>query len=789
MSTIIKYGFEQTRDFMQLISDGYEDSLTESLAFEEWKCLAYPNMYSNPKKFKIVPWELGKEIRVAPTATEMLKIIKEHETEAQDIELNEAPERQDFLKTQLFKRILLPINTFTIKEPITIPGKLDGKDIQVPIWFNSTMKSVNVRLGFDKLDSSKPGAIPLSDLPVHMLLGGITGSGKSVALNDIICSLLLEYPPWELSLVLADFKITELSRYANRIPTPHVKIVAATSSLEFALSMFEYIIDEMNARLEVFTACGVQNLKDFREKYNLCLPRILLIADEFVQMYENVKQAEQMGNDKAEELRQRINASISAIARLGRSQGIHMLLSSQQLDGVLDDQTAGQFGAGATLAATPAVSKTLIGNQAGATLRGKGKAYVNLNKNEKEIKDNVLVRVPYISATVSEEEANAGKLTYLQELLSTMYERAKALNFQSVPYYYNENMSIPKPLYYQSLISSIKYVLNPQEGDPLADEIYKKQIFARIPLGREIAYTTEESYNLSIRYKQFNNLMIHGNDTFTKIYMTRLVGEGLSYYTNKFVLVSADEVLYKQTNLAEFAEKRSIELENILTGAIPLRYINMVATRRLLLALQNFITTKNSTGTWDDEVALEFTYNQMTGQTKPGFLDIKARLCEKYSDLAQERFKEQVKELFQDFEGSNLSFCEELIGKFVSFKTTFASLTNNFSEILGPKSFKTVVIWWLGAEAIKSNTAGDDRSKLMAFLSGSCQVGIFNVLVPALRTSTLSDISQCCNFILEHCSKEFFFDVDLPRMININKNSYGYHDRELSIHKFLRIYS
>lgn len=789
MSVIVKYGFEQVKDFMQLVSKNYEDNLTQSLPFEEWKCLAYPNMYSHPKDFRIVPWKLGEQINVAPSAVEMLKIIKAHEKEAQDIELNEPPEKQDFLKTQLFKRILVPTHSFTITEPITIPGTIDGKNIQVPIWFNSTLKSVNVRLGFDKLDSSKPGAIPLSDLPVHMMLGGITGSGKSVALNDIICSLLLEYPPWELSLVLADFKIAELSRYANRIPTPHVKIVAATSSIEFALSMFAYIIDEMNARLEVFTACGVQNIKDFREKYNLCMPRMLLIADEFVQMYENVKDAEQKGNDKAEELRRQINSAISAIARLGRSQGVHMLLSSQNMDGVLDEQTAGQFGAGASLAATPAVSKTLIGNTAGATLRGKGKAYVNLNKNEKEIKDNILVRVPYISADISEEDANAGKLSYLQQLLKEMYDKATALGFNNTPYYYNENVSIPRPLYYKSLMNCLEYYLDPQEGSPLANNLYKKQAFARIPLGREIAYTTEDSYQLTLRYKQYNNLLINADDSFSKIYITRLIGEGLSYYSSKFVIISADEVLYQQANLAEFAEKQNVKMETNFTGELPSGYFNLVATRQACIDLQNLFTSRDPSGKWDDDAALEFAYNTLDDRTKPAFTNLVGVMRGNYADLAQENIHERVEELFQNQEGINPSFCEKLLGKYVSYRKTFAKLTNNFTEVLGPKSFDAIVIWWMGAELIKGVTDYETKRTLASFLGRSCQVGVFNVLVPSLRCGPLSDMSMGCNYILERCSKEFFLDVSLPRMININKNSYGFHDRELSIHKFLRIYS
>ena len=789
MSVIVKYNFEQVKDFMQLISKGYKDSLTQALPFEEWKCLAYPNMYQNPKDFLVVPWKLGEEIRVAPTAIEMMQLIKEHEKEVQEIEMNEPPERQDFLKTQLFKRILKPSHTFTITEPITIPGTIDDQDVQVPIWFNSTLKGVNVRLGFDKLDSSKPGAIPLSDLPVHMMLGGISGSGKSVALNDIICSLLLEYPPWELSLVLADFKITELSRYANRIPTPHVKIVAATSSIEFALSMFDYIIAEMNARLEVFTACGVQNIKDFREKYQLCLPRMLLVADEFVQMYENVKDAEQKGNDKADELKRQINAAISAIARLGRSQGIHMLLSSQNMDGVLDDQTSGQFGAGATLAATPSVSKTLIGNNAGATLRGKGKAYVNLNKNEKEIRDNILVRVPYIEDSLSDEEVSAGKLSYLQKLLKELYDKAQALQWENIPYYYNENVSIPKQLYYKSLLSCIEYVLDPHEGSPLADAIYKKQAFARIPLGREIAYTQDDSYQLTIRYKQFNNLLINASDSFTKTYITRLVGEGISYYANKFVIVSTDEVLYQQVNLAEFASKQNIPVENCFDGAIPQKYFSMVTTRQLCLDLQNKFTSKDTSGAWDDDVALEFVYSHLDDRTKPAFMPIRDKMHGNYADLQQGNIKERVKELFQNSEGDDLSFYEGLLGKYVSYRNAFAKTTNNFTEVLGPKSFESVVIWWLGAESLRGLSDYDMKIALQAFLSGSCQVGVFNILVPSLRVGPLSGFSSGCNYILERCAKDFFMDVELPRMININKNSYGFHDRELSVHKFLRIYS
>lgn len=789
MSTIVNYDFEQVRQFISKVVVSYRDNLTQALTFEDWKCMAFPNLYENPKSFKVMPYKPGTNINVAPTAVEMLTLIKQNQDELQHIELYESPERQDYLKTQVFKRIFVPKYSFVLDKTPTVKGVLDGKEIDVPIWFNTTMKSVNVRLGFDKLDSAKPGAIPLSDAPVHMLLGGITGAGKSVALNDIICTLLLEYPPWELSLILADFKIVELSRYANRIPTPHVKIVAATGSTEFALSTFEYIINEMNARQEVFTACGVQNIKDFREKFDLCMPRMLLVADEFVQMYENIKVSSQKGNDQADEMKQQINAALSGIARLGRSQGVHMLLSSQNMDGVLDDQTAGQFGAGATLAATPQVSNTLIGNPAGATLHGKGKAYVNLNKNEKNPEDNVLVRVPYIVSEISEEEASQGKLSYLQELLKQMYDTAAALGYSSIPYYYNENETLPRKLLYDALADCKQYMQEPCEGSDIANDIYKQQVFARIPLGREVMYTTEKSATLSLRFKKYNNLLINADDALSKYYICKLVGEMLSHFADNFVIASADEVLLKQLNLQEFCEQQHITCEVDSTGAIPRRYVRMVAERQSLLSLQNALTTKNDTGAWDDEVVLEFAYNKVAGKNKPPLKDLVGRIVQANVLEDPQKCADWVSNECSSLDEVSRKVYEDTIVGYTRYRKAYSRLTNNFTMTLCAGSFDKIVVWWLGADMLSDLDSYEAVAELTAYLSSCCQAGIFNVIVPALSCTKIGKFTTACNYVLERCSKQFFMDVELPRKININANSYQVHDRELRKNSIIRFYS
>lgn len=787
MSTILKYDFETTKQFMELVKKDYEKCLTETLLFEDWKCMAYPNMFENPGKFRVVPYKYGTEIRVAPSAVDMLKIIKEHEKESQEIELNAPPEQQDYLKTELYKRILQPVNTFTLDKPITIKGTLEGKEVDVPIWFNTTMKSVNVRLGFDKLDSAKPGAIPLSDAPVHMMLGGITGAGKSVALNDIICSLLLEYPPWELNLVLADFKIVELSRYGNRIPTPHVSIIAATSSTEFALSTFDFIIQEMNARQEVFTKCGVQNLKDFREKFNLCLPRMLFIADEFVQMFENIKVAEQNGAENALEQKRLILSDISAIARLGRSQGIHMLLSSQNMDGVLDDQTAGQFGAGATLAATKSVSNTLIGNDAGASLQGKGKAYTNLNKNEKDPAGNTLVRVPYIVSEISEEEASQGKLSYLQELLKQMYDNALAVGIRNQPYYYNENETLPRKLMYDALDECKEYMKNPHEVTEVDNELFKLEAFARIPLGREVAYTKELACPLTLKFKQENNLLIHADDFLTKVYVCKLVGECLSHYANQFVVASTDEALLRSVNLTDLCADR-VDVSVDVTGTLPQRYIDMASSRTLLMRLQNMLTTENN-GVWENGIVIQYIHKELVkanADVQQLIADIRQNNPD-FENMANEDVTVYVDEHFSTLDENCKAHYKQVLARFVSLYNTFKTLTHNFAERLCARSFKSIVVWWLGAENFANIKT--DKAALVKYLSTSCQVGIFNVLVPSLRCESITSLAEACNFVLEKCGKQFFYDVQLPKDININKNSYQLHDRTTKMHKIVRLYS
>lgn len=791
MSKIISYDFSTVQKFMEAEVLAYDKQVTQMLPFEDWKCRAFPNLLENPKKFNVTPYKYGTRIRISPTGLQLMHIIDAHQKELQDIEFNCPKEQQDFRKTQLLKQLFKPVKEFVIDKPIYIDGcTSDGVATQVPIWFDTTVDAVNLRPGFANLDSSRPATFPLSDQVVHAMAGGRTGAGKSVLLNDLIVTLLLEYAPWELDLMLADFKIVELSRYGNRFPTPHVSVIAATSSTEFALSVFNYMVDEMNARQAVFTASGVTSIKEFRKKFDLVMPRTVLIADEFVQMYENVKLSESAGNDKADEQKKAINMAISAVSRLGRSMGMHMLLSSQNMDGQLDDQTAGQFAGGITLGATASVSNSLIGNPAGALLEGKGKAYMNLNKVGKKPEQNVLCWVPFIQDKVSDEEAANGKLSYLQEVLKICCDKAEEYGWDRKPFMYNER----EPLAYQEFLTQCEFARNlfdnPCEGSDIKNQIYKDTTLACLPLGREVIYKENPVAVMHLKRRPRNNLIVAAQDELTKLYILKLLATGFKMYPVKHFMISADVSVSRQLGfenvLRDFSESPK--------AAIPRKYFDMVKSRTELLRLQMTFLDAGIKRCWDDKLGFDYCLSKLPQSTVRGAdLGSITRFAESYSyDLIPFKCVEGI-QVAAEASGFNLGKSEidllaQMLVNLSKLKNTMLSITKDINVVLTAAMFSQIVIWWIGADQIDGTEDYDSRAAIKAFFNECCQVGIFNIVV-ADKWANLSSISEGCNYILERCSKDFFLDVGLPRNININMNSFQLHDREVKSRAIIRLFS
>lgn len=213
-----------------------------------------------------------------------------------------------------------------------IPGKsLVG--IEVP---NSEIATVSFRELWEqsKTDPNKLLEVPLGKavdgsarsfdlgrMP-HLLVAGSTGSGKSVAVNGIISSILMKARPDQVKFLMVDPKMVELSVYND---IPHLLIPVVTNPRKAAKAL-QKVVDEMENRYELFSKFGVRNIAGYNAKVEdwnaqsqekqIPLPLIVVIVDELADLM-------MVASKEVED----------AIIRLGqkaRATGIHMILATQR---------------------------------------------------------------------------------------------------------------------------------------------------------------------------------------------------------------------------------------------------------------------------------------------------------------------------------------------------------------------------------------------------------------------------------------------------------------------------
>ncbi len=159
-----------------------------------------------------------------------------------------------------------------------------------------------------------PVAADLSSMP-HLLIAGTTGSGKSVLVNAIIASLLLNNTPRQMKFIMVDPKRVELTQYNG---VPHL-VAPVVVELERIVSVLKWVTREMDERYRKFSNAAARNIEDYNKHLPATeepMPYIVVIIDELADLM-------MLAPDETERV-------ITRIAALARATGIHLVIATQR---------------------------------------------------------------------------------------------------------------------------------------------------------------------------------------------------------------------------------------------------------------------------------------------------------------------------------------------------------------------------------------------------------------------------------------------------------------------------
>jgi hypothetical protein len=195
-------------------------------------------------------------------------------------------------------------------------------------WTESSAAGLSAPVGFA---DGQPVWLSLGDGSPHALVGGPSGAGKTNFLYGMLGSLAARYSPDELELYLLDFK--EGVSFAQFTPgrkdpswLPHARLVGVNvnEDREFGLALLRFLAEEMRRRADAAKQHEVTKLEELRaEDPDGRWPRIVAVIDEFQYLFA------ERGPVTNEAV-----SLLEDVARRGRSQGIHLVLSSQDVSGI-----------------------------------------------------------------------------------------------------------------------------------------------------------------------------------------------------------------------------------------------------------------------------------------------------------------------------------------------------------------------------------------------------------------------------------------------------------------------
>ncbi|MBA3755735.1 MAG: DNA translocase FtsK 4TM domain-containing protein [Nitrosomonas sp.] len=246
----------------------------------------------------------------------------------------------------LVKDLARALSVASIRVVETIPGKTSmGLELPNPkrqvVRLQEILSSqayadsaspLTIALGKDI--SGRPIVSDLAKMP-HALVAGTTGSGKSVAINAVILSLIYKATPEQTRLILIDPKMLELSVYEG---IPHLLTPVVTDMRE-AASALRWCVAEMERRYKLMSALGVRNLGGYNQKIQEAIKKEEPVVNPFSPPEEAPEYLEELPLivvviDELADLMmvvgKKVEHLIARLAQKARASGIHLLLATQR---------------------------------------------------------------------------------------------------------------------------------------------------------------------------------------------------------------------------------------------------------------------------------------------------------------------------------------------------------------------------------------------------------------------------------------------------------------------------
>ncbi len=305
------------------------------------------------------------------------------------------------------------------RETITFREVLDSPAFRDPRSKDGTSLLL---LAMGKDIAGNPIVADLTRMP-HLLIGGSTGSGKSVGVNAMICSILMRALPSEVKLILVDPKMVELGVYED---IPHLWAPVVTDMKE-AGRVLKWVVAQMEDRYRRLALLSVRNLEQFNAKINSAggivqlgdrtpnprwldrptvlepLPFVVVIIDELA--------------DLMMVARSEVEDSIARIAQKARAVGIHLILATQRpsvdiVTGVIKANLPSRLSYRVN---TKIDSRTILDSSGGEQLLGKGDALFLAPGSARPHR----IHAPFLT-----EEETLGLVTWLKERGRPDYNQA-----------------------------------------------------------------------------------------------------------------------------------------------------------------------------------------------------------------------------------------------------------------------------------------------------------------------------------------------------------------------------